>query len=320
MKSAEKKDVTRAVRKFDYAALPDAARGTISLRTQEIRDRMGRAAQNIVEIGQRLIEVKGMIEHGQFGHWLEAEFSLSEASAKRMMAAAEWADEKLKTLKLSDLRIDPSAMYLLSSPSTPDEVQEQFIEQAAAGEPVKHAEVKAAVAAAKPPKSKSRNTTTKASAPAPAPKPTEALKEPTTAPPPPASRNESKTPPVMLDETEWQIPDRLREVFEDRQLYNKLATAITAIKQTANELRQRKSGYFTDAKFEDIEIGVRNLRRLITGECMPHALCRNCVGAGSKGCIDCDKQGWLAQFRFEQTTPKELLAMKPPKLGKGKAA
>lgn len=127
---------------FDYATLSRDARLVVTQKTTEIRDRMGRAAQNIVEIGERLLAVKDTLGHGKFGAWLSAEFQWSYPAAARMMQVAE----QFKSINLRDLTIAPSALYLLASNTTPPEVRKKFIAEAAAGKPVTHADVKAAVA------------------------------------------------------------------------------------------------------------------------------------------------------------------------------
>ncbi len=67
------------------------------------------------EIGSRLIAVKDALGHGRFGRWLEAEFQWSEPTAERMMRVAD----TFKSVKLTDLNIGQSALYMLASPSTP---------------------------------------------------------------------------------------------------------------------------------------------------------------------------------------------------------
>lgn len=131
---------------YDYSQLDAETRQVVEQKTTEIRDRMGRAAQNIVEIGQRLIDVKAKLPHGQFGQWLKDEFDWKPTTAWKMMNVAS----QFKSSHCEDLGIGASALYLLADPSTPDEIRDQFIEQAKSGEPVTHAAVKAAVTQAKP--------------------------------------------------------------------------------------------------------------------------------------------------------------------------
>lgn len=128
--------------KFDYAGLDRQTRIVVEQRTTEIRDRMGRAAQNVVEIGERLLAVKAELGHGNFGHWLQSEFGWEVKTAQRMMNVAN----VFKNDNLSNLQIAPSALYLLANDSTPETVRDGFIEQAKSGKPVTHAEVKKAVA------------------------------------------------------------------------------------------------------------------------------------------------------------------------------
>ena len=138
--------MTTIATQFDYNGIGPDRKNLIVTLTNEIRDRMGRAAQNVVEIGTRLIAVKKQLRHGEFGDWLQAEFGWDDRTARRMMNVAD----TFKSDKLSDLNIAPSALYLLASPSTPEDVRTEFIEKAKAGEPVTHADVKAAIEPAMP--------------------------------------------------------------------------------------------------------------------------------------------------------------------------
>ena len=70
---------------FDYESLDLEVRIVVQQRTSEIRERLRRTAQDIVEVGQRMIEVKDRLPHGQFGPWLGAEFGMSEGHARKMM-------------------------------------------------------------------------------------------------------------------------------------------------------------------------------------------------------------------------------------------
>lgn len=126
---------------FDYRSLDGESRIVVEQKTAEIRDRIGRAALNIFEIGERLVAVKARLGHGQFGTWLDAEFGWSDWTARKMMAVAS----QFKSVNFSDLKIAPSALYLLASEGVPAEVREEVIEQAKAGKQVTHADVKRAV-------------------------------------------------------------------------------------------------------------------------------------------------------------------------------
>ncbi|MBW4420744.1 MAG: DUF3102 domain-containing protein [Myxacorys californica WJT36-NPBG1] len=132
------------MRDFSYETLEVEARVVVQQRTGEIKSLIRRSAQDTIEIGQKLLEVKSRLGHGLFGDWLRTEFDWSERLARQYMLVAD------KMAKFANLdTIAPSALYLLASSSTPDEVKEEFLEQAEAGEPVTHKQVKIALYSAK---------------------------------------------------------------------------------------------------------------------------------------------------------------------------
>lgn len=129
---------------FNYEALDLETRVVVQQRTSEIRSLMKRTAQDTVEIGQKLREVKARLEHGCFGDWLKGEFDWGWRTANNYIAVAD------KFANFANLdTIATSALYLLASPSTPDEVKEEFLEQAEAGQRVTHQQVKTALHSSK---------------------------------------------------------------------------------------------------------------------------------------------------------------------------
>lgn len=68
---------------FDYASLDAGTSQFVQQQTGEIRVLMKRTAQGIIEVGQKLIEVKEKLGHGRFGEWLEAEFAWSDFTARQ---------------------------------------------------------------------------------------------------------------------------------------------------------------------------------------------------------------------------------------------
>lgn len=118
---------------FDYDALETEARIVVKQRTGEIKTLVRRAAQDIIEIGQKLIEVKEHLEHGQFGAWLKAEFEWSDQTALNFMNVARAFVQIPNGLEFSS-----RALYLLAAPSTPDAARDEALERAAAGETITH--------------------------------------------------------------------------------------------------------------------------------------------------------------------------------------
>jgi hypothetical protein len=93
--------------------------------------------KNIIEIGEHLAEAKVLAGHGNWLGWLELEFKWSDRTAQRFINAYERFGAN-PTL-VSDL--DPSSVYLLAAPSTPETARDEVIERAKSG-PVSHQQVK----------------------------------------------------------------------------------------------------------------------------------------------------------------------------------
>ena len=130
---------------FDYAQLDAETRIVVQQRTTEIRDLTRRTAQDIIDIGRKLIEVKQRLGHGQFGAWLEAEFAWTDRTAQRFMQVAERFGENRHIVEFA-----PSALYLLAAPSVPDEAREEVLRRAEQGEAITHKAAKQIVEAASP--------------------------------------------------------------------------------------------------------------------------------------------------------------------------
>jgi len=131
---------------FDYASLAAEARAIVQARTTELHVLVRRSAQDIIVIGQKLNDVKQRLDHGQFGVWLDAEFGWTDRTARNFMQVAD----KFKSENFSDLRIAPSALYLLAAPSTPDDVREEALRRAGQGENITHQTAKQLIDAGKP--------------------------------------------------------------------------------------------------------------------------------------------------------------------------
>lgn len=104
-------------------------------RTTEIKTLVNRTARDIIEIGEKLIQVKDKLGHGRFGVWLKAEFKWDERTARNFMSVAD----KFRSENFADLDFAPSALYLLAAPSTPEEALQSALELAEKGETISHA-------------------------------------------------------------------------------------------------------------------------------------------------------------------------------------
>jgi hypothetical protein len=93
----------------------------LQVRAESIRSRLKRTAEDIVAIGQDLIEVKEDLGHGRFLEWINAEFGMKEQSARNFMNVAKRFETK--SPKFGDLPV--SVLYELAAPSTPETVVSQ---------------------------------------------------------------------------------------------------------------------------------------------------------------------------------------------------
>lgn len=87
---------------FDYNALDIETRIFVQEKAAAIQARLKRTVNDVIAIGQDLIEVKDRLPHGQFLPWLHAEFELSERTAQNFMYAAR---QNLKSADSADLSV-----------------------------------------------------------------------------------------------------------------------------------------------------------------------------------------------------------------------
>ena len=119
---------------FDYEGLEEETRIFVKTRTAAIKALMKRTAQDIIEIGQELITVKSQLDHGMFIGWLKIEFGWTRMTANNFIHVAE----RFKLENFSHLDFAPSALYLLASPSIPEDAREEALSRAESGERITH--------------------------------------------------------------------------------------------------------------------------------------------------------------------------------------
>lgn len=125
--------------RFDYEQVDEAHRGQVMQAAVQIKASADRMRDSIFAIGNRLLEVKDYLPHGQFGEWLRVEFDLSVRMAQNMMNVAREYGGKSETVSL----LSDSVLYLLAAPSTPAEAREAVEQQVAVtGKPPTRTEVK----------------------------------------------------------------------------------------------------------------------------------------------------------------------------------
>jgi hypothetical protein len=135
-------DSALTVPDFDYGELSATAIRKCSAIVSRIDKRQKNIAADIIAIGKELLAAKDTLDHGQFGPWLKHHWGWSARSAERMMQAAIAFG---KYDNLSNLTIDQSALYLLSSDKCPENVCDEMLSQAESGGRITHKMVKDAI-------------------------------------------------------------------------------------------------------------------------------------------------------------------------------
>ncbi len=118
---------------FDYETLDLDTRSFVQTKTTEIRILVKQTAQGIIEIGQRLIEVKERLPHGEFLPWIRDEFGWSRETAHRFIHVAENFPQIAHCVQFQ-----MRALYLLASPSTPESARDEALTLAESGERITH--------------------------------------------------------------------------------------------------------------------------------------------------------------------------------------
>ncbi|MEM1256660.1 MAG: DUF3102 domain-containing protein [Cyanobacteria bacterium P01_H01_bin.21] len=127
---------------FSYAEFDNEVQSFVKQRTYVIKALMHRTAQDIIEIGLKLIEVKNVLGHGKFNEWLRTEIDCGEWTARKFMEVSR----KFKSVDFSDLEIAPSALYLLASKKAPDLAVDEILKRARQKERITHAIAKEVLA------------------------------------------------------------------------------------------------------------------------------------------------------------------------------
>lgn len=100
----------------------DLQHSTLDQITAEILVYKQQTAQNIIEIGRRLIRAKEILPHGAWGNWLRERVEFSHPTANRFMQVAR---EFGNSSALKNL--NPTKIYALLE--VPAEEREQFIQR-----------------------------------------------------------------------------------------------------------------------------------------------------------------------------------------------
>jgi hypothetical protein len=125
-------DVLPLEKGYEYDKLDSGLAQKIRYATARMRERMKRSLENILALGQDLLEVEKSLPYGEFGRWLDAEFAWTRRTAEHLKSVACWLSASCEII--SQLRILPTAAYLLAASSTPAIARQEALQRAGAGE------------------------------------------------------------------------------------------------------------------------------------------------------------------------------------------
>lgn len=114
---------------YDYNQIDALHRDVVIEAAIDIHGHASKARDSIIAIGERLLQVKNLLSHGQFQDWVEKEFSIERRMAQNYMSVAiRFGNNKRFGNKSEIISLfSPTAMYLLAAPSTPIEAVEAAI-------------------------------------------------------------------------------------------------------------------------------------------------------------------------------------------------
>ena len=113
---------------FDYASLDGDTAKLAKESAIEIKAREKAVWENIIEIGNKLIQVKEVLPHGQFDNWITFEFDWGKTTAVRYMKITEELSKKPHGVFLQNISM--KALYQLASglSKADEETKEEILE------------------------------------------------------------------------------------------------------------------------------------------------------------------------------------------------
>lgn len=106
---------------YDYGQIAEADREMVQRAALDIRGRLKRTVEDMIEIGRQLIAVKAILEHGEFLAWIRVEFDQNIRDLQKSMQVAQMIPSSPNAGNYPLL--SASALYLLAAPSTPETVR-----------------------------------------------------------------------------------------------------------------------------------------------------------------------------------------------------
>jgi hypothetical protein len=112
---------------YNYDEIPEPHREAVQKAALDIRSRIKRTVEDMLEIGRQLNAVKALVP-GKFDEWVASEFGMSRATASEFRNAADRFSQNVQNLYL----LPVSVVRRLAAPSVPDEAVAAVIAEAQA--------------------------------------------------------------------------------------------------------------------------------------------------------------------------------------------
>ncbi len=131
---------------FDYSVFDADTASNLRVQANRIRTRIGKATQDLVDIGRDLVAAKkNLIDHGAFIKWVESEVGIVSRTAQAYMALAKFADDNGAAIAL----LPPTTAHRLAAKSAPPEIVSKVVAKALTGEVLPDRAVAEMIVAAK---------------------------------------------------------------------------------------------------------------------------------------------------------------------------
>lgn len=114
---------------FDYSQLATDQASLAMNAAIEIKARERAIWENIIAIGNRLIEVKNTLPHGKFGEWTSQEFGWHRSTASKYMKIARELSPNVSYTKHLNIGMDMLSVVAGFVAGYDDETKEQILEQ-----------------------------------------------------------------------------------------------------------------------------------------------------------------------------------------------
>lgn len=101
--------------RYDYALVPAQHRELVKEAAVDILANKKRAAQTLVQMGKRLLEIRALLADGTFTAWTQQELDFGERTAQYLMNVAREYGERPEIISV----LSDTVLYLLAAPSTP---------------------------------------------------------------------------------------------------------------------------------------------------------------------------------------------------------